>query len=107
MTVRKRAFFSAATGLVLSGTGLLLVGIGGWGPCGPAGATAVIGGFLGYSHLVFLCTWFPELEGLLRSDSALFNIAIIILIPAADWFLVTFGILTLWQTVRGHKRKGA
>ena len=98
MTVRKRAFFSAVTGLVLSGMGFLLVAIGGWGPCGPASTTAYIGGILGYGHCVYLCTWFPKLDSLFSGvDSVAFNVAVIILVPAMDWLLVTFGLLTVWQ----------
>ncbi len=100
MTTKKKAFVSALSGIGVSGTGFLLVEIGGWGPCGPASTLAQVGGVLGLYHFICLCTWFPALEHLLASvDSAALNAVMIISVPAVTWFLVTFGLLSLWQKV--------
>lgn len=100
MTIWKKTVISAITGVVVSGMGFLLVTLGGWGPCGPASTVAYIGGLLCFNPYISLCTWFPAIENLRVSfDSVVFNIAILILIPATCWSLLTFAILSLWQNV--------
>lgn len=95
-SLRKRVIISGVAGLAIAGFGLALVEIGGWGPCGPSGPVAHLGGLLSIYHFMCLCVVFPAVEQFLGNlDSVALNIAFLLLVPAANWFLLTFGLLTL------------
>jgi hypothetical protein len=103
-SLRKRVIASGVAGLAIAGIGLALAEIGGWGPCGPSGPIAYLGGLLSIYHAMCLCMVFPTVEKLLMDlDSVAVNIAFFLLVPAGNWFLVTFGLLTLRARLRSRR----
>jgi hypothetical protein len=88
----KRMVISCLCGVVLSGLGLVLLLVGGWGPCGPASPVGLLGGILALPG-VFIA----------GNNSELLSIAAA---SAAVWSLATFMILTFAAFLRGPPAKG-
>jgi hypothetical protein len=73
---------------------MLFVQVGGWGPCGPAGAVAEVGGYLCLYHWIWLCEAFPWLENVLRhAGSPVLNFFVIWAIPTVSWTILCFCVL--------------
>ena len=93
---------------MIAAAGLLLITIGGYGPCGPASWCARVGASLGYDHFVFLCTLAPPFEAWLAGvDCMPLNVAAAFLVSILDWSIVTFVILTVWVTIRRRSGRQA
>jgi hypothetical protein len=96
MSPRKRLAISGCIGLTMSGLGLGLVQIGGYGPCGPASTLATVGSVLGYWHFVGLCILIPTLgewfdTGLQPQWLCIAaNFSAILVVPAINWSLLIF-----------------
>lgn len=100
MSLKKTIIMSALCGLSLSGLGLLLAVMGGYGPCGPASPMAEVGAYLSVFHAVALFTIFPFLEDcLIRLQSGPANAAALFLIPAVDWTVIVFVLLTCGRII--------
>lgn len=108
MSTQKRWMVSACIGLALSGTGLALVLIGGYGPCGPGGLTSTIGSVLGFWHFVGLTILIPPLGEWLATGlkpqwlSVALNYTLIVLVPTATWSLLIFSFWTLCRRFSAH-----
>jgi hypothetical protein len=105
-TVKKtmiiRMCISLLGGICITGIGLVLVGCGGWGPCGPASTIAYVGGVLSVLHVTFLCTWFPSLDavfGMIHCD-----LAVAIVVPTIFWTLLILSMWTAIKIVTQHRK---
>ena len=104
MSLRKRALIAVASGLGISGSGLGLMGLGGWGPCGPASWVAAIGGWLSMCSCIWLAGLVPGLEAFVGRMHA--DLVFLVLWPAFIWSLGVFVALSLWPKFRRHERTG-
>jgi hypothetical protein len=86
----KKHFISIGIGVIISGLGLFLIQIGGWGPCGPASTLAFIGGVLNMFHVIYYSTVFGELS----TERPIINLTILFIIPAFDWAILSYIIMT-------------
>ena len=105
MGLRKRVIIAAVTGIAISGFGIGLVALGGWGPCGPASTFAAIGGWLTIAHVEWLSRLIPGLERFLGKLHA--ELLFLILWPTLLWATVAFCILSLWKIFRTHEHQVA
>jgi len=96
--IRSRLLIAGGVGAVLSGLGLLLAELGGWGPCGPASSIAYIGGILNVFHVIF----YAEVFGEFGTDYGLVNILLMFFIAALDWAVLAF-LVTLVFRRRSRK----
>lgn len=101
MTLRKKLMIACAIGLAISGSGIGLIALGGWGPCGPASTPAAIGGWLTVAQVDWLCQLVPGLDAFVGSVHA--DFPFLVLWPALIWSLVAFGLLTAWQRWISHQ----
>jgi len=95
MNRKKRLLIAGMSGLVISGAGLCMVALGGWGPCGPASPVAALGGWLSLKHAIWLSKLVPGLEdivGRLHGDLLFF-----LLWPALLWSVAAFVALSCWE----------
>ena len=95
----KKILWALVIGVFLSGLGLLMIHLGGWGPCGPASPLASAGGILSFNHVLFYGSLFGEFS----TDSPVLNYLIFFLIPALDWSLVTWLALTTFNFLKRKK----
>ena len=102
MSWTRRAVISLVYGFGLSCVGLAMVLVAGYGPCGPGSTVSAIGAFLGVSHIVTWCTVFPFLEDWIPN-----GVAAVLVIPAVDWAVVAFVLLTVggwvWRRFRPRR----
>ena len=105
MSTRKRLVISGCIGLAISGVGLGLVQVGGYGPCGPASTLATIGSLMGYWHVVGLCILIPPLDEWLSTGiqpqwlCGAVNCAVIVMVPTITWSLLISGAWTLYGRI--------
>jgi hypothetical protein len=102
MSWTKKIIIALACGCVIASSGLFLVYVGGYGSCGPAGIIATIGAFLTIYHFTPVFALFPFVA---TWDSPFFNVCYLILVPAIDWSIVVFILLTLGSRLRRIKGK--
>ncbi len=88
MTWKVRLCLSVLIGFAITGIGIGLMLIGGWGPCGPASWIAEIGGYLNLDHVTLWCVCFPGIEKV-RPE-----ILLLLFVPAVDWSVLTFVVLS-------------
>ena len=93
--IRSRLLIAGGVGAVLSGLGLLLAELGGWGPCGPASSIAYIGGILNVFHVIF----YAEVFGEFGTDYGLVNILLMFFIAALDWAVLAFLVTLVFSSV--------
>ena len=110
LTSRKRAVVVAlVAGVCLTAAGHLLAHLGGWGPCGPAGAVSEIGGALiAYPLLVAVFALLPGIESwLIELDSPFVNNAAIpIALPVLLWAVLVFLALLVGSRLRRRVERG-
>ncbi len=106
MNWKRSVFLSILAGTVISGVGLLLAGWGGYGPCGPASTIATIGAYLSVYHVVAISTLFPNLESwVISAKSVPLNVAFLLLVPALNWAILIFVLLTVCGLLTTRNRK--
>jgi hypothetical protein len=106
MNWKRSVLLSVLAGLVISGGGLLLVHCGGYGPCGPASTIASVGAFLSVYHVVAISSLFPTLESwVISANSVPLNIAFLLLVPAFNWAIAIFVLLTVRGIFTTRNRK--
>ncbi len=99
--LRKGFLVAGGIGAVLSGLGLLLATLGGWGPCGPAGSLAYVGGILNVFHVMFYASLFGEFG----TAYAFANLVLMFLVAAFDWTVLAlpFALLFLSRSRRQER----
>ena len=96
MSLRRRLVLSALSGIVLTGTGVLLLYLGGWTRCGQENAVAYIGGLLSILHAEIISRCHPGFYGwLANKDSVALNVLFYAGLPALDWAILFFALLTV------------
>jgi len=95
----KKTLIPIRIGVLISGTGLLFMQIGGWGPCGPVSILATVGGILNYCHIVF----YGRIFGELHTNSSILNSMLLIIIPACNWTLIGYFIIGAIAFIKGKK----
>ena len=98
MKLRKRVLLSLVVGVAVTATGIGLVALGGWGPCGPSSRIAAIGGVL----CIDLVAWL-ELHAMWLPMRLLPDLATLLIWPTLVWSAVIFAVLTLWGWLRGNR----
>ncbi len=99
--------------MTISGAGLALVSIGGYGPCGPGDLTSTIGSVLGFWHFVGLTLLIPPFGEWLANGvkpewlSIALNYTLIVLVPTVTWSLLIFVSWTLCGRFRAHRTNPA
>lgn len=89
MSWKKNIFLSLLIGLLLTGIGIGLVALGGWGPCGPASPVAAIGGYLCIEHISLWAAIIPGFEeGLAVLHIP--DLVSLVLIPSLDFTVLAF-----------------
>ena len=108
VSTRNTSLVALCIGLALSALGLLLVYLGGYGPCGPASPVAKVGAFLSVFHVELLCTTVPQLEDmLLHYRTVWLNLCVLLLIPAVNWSIVVFVLLKIGSMLRSYFRQSS
>lgn len=99
----KRLLALFALGILISGFGMILISIGGWGQSGPMDWVARIGGCLNLYHVLF----YAMIIGNFSVSNPALNFMLILLIPALHW-MVILGAVThifgLFPAVRLFKK---
>ena len=97
MSLLKSAVVACLIGTGISGIGVGLVALGGWGPCGPGSWLSELGDCLYMAHIGWLFALFPGLEPL---TGRLVPQALVMVWPAVVWSVLAFLGLMFWKWVR-------
>jgi hypothetical protein len=87
MTWKRKIVVSLLIGPLLTGTGIGMVWLGGWGPCGPASGLSALGGYLSVEHLTFWARVIPGFEAKLAAWR-IPDLLSLIVIPSLDFTLL-------------------
>ncbi len=97
MTLVKSAIVACLIGAGISGIGVGLMALGGWGPCGPGSWLAATGGCLYMAHIDWLLALFPGLEPIAARP---IPGAFVMVWPALVWSVLAFLGLMFWKWVK-------
>jgi hypothetical protein len=99
MRLVKRIIFSFALACTVYGVGVLLLYLGGVGPCGPAfdSRLAEVGGYLSVYQLCLLGFLNPAYEAKLATVPAPI---VALAVPLFNWMVIAFALLSVLPWVR-------